>query len=267
MWKLLVGLAAGSALTAAVFLLFYPQIDREFVATQNETSPQSPADVADEAFDEPVLQDTDLDVRDAGRDAQESTAITGAPRPIRDLTEEQRRNLSDDELEAMIEATAGTSQYGRMLGERLRRERLEKFGNAPPPTRPITLPPEFAWLKDNPDPFHEQLQREAIDPDWSFATEAQIATFLAENPEISSKYGQPTVTCRISGCELSFVAYGVDETVLQVMGLATGQSVFWAIMDYPWAGQFVNPQNTLFNSHTDGNVTTILWHLVRDEDD
>jgi hypothetical protein len=263
MGKMLLGLVVGIALTTAVFVFVGSKSDE--VSTGAELASPPVRDGATQTLIESSERERALNETEALRESLEQIASlkTQAQEAVPTLSEAQLRNLTADELDEMTKATAGGPQYGRFLGEGLRRERVERWGNAPPPDQPINLPPEFSWLDDNFDPFHEQLQRESVDPDWSYVTEAQIAAFLGEHPEITQKYGQPTVTCRTSGCQLSFVAYGVDESTLEIMGLATGQSVLHSIIEYPWADQFATPTNTLFNSHTDGNVTTILWHLVR----
>jgi hypothetical protein len=96
------------------------------------------------------------------------------------------------------------------------------------------------------DEWHELIQREPVDPVWSAATELQIQTYLAERPEITSKYGFPTVNCRTTRCEVAFVAYGIDDEdrVASQQGLT------------PEFNVQVNRQN---------GVATILWHFQLDE--
>jgi hypothetical protein len=270
MAKLLLGIAVGIASTTTAFVFFASESDE--IATEVRTevplasSPVRDGDEVIQTGEEISPRDEALAEIEALREALErvESLKAQAQEAIPDLTEEQLRNLTTDELDAMIAASAGGPKYGRMLGESVRRARVEMWSNAPPPTEPITLPPEFGWLETNYDGYHELLQREPVDPNWSYTTEAQIATFLGEHPEITQKYGQPQVTCRTSGCQLAFVAYGVDETFAQITGVGLGPPrMLSAVTDYPWADQFRSPTNTLFNTHTDGNVTTILWHLIK----
>ena len=267
MGKILLGLAAGIALTSLAFLVLDGEAGKDPSRAEEIAPLRSLPDGATQVVAESNPQTSARDDAEQPNQVEGSAASAAANSQTRDLTSDQLRNLTLEELQAL-----GKAEFSRVTaenyllamgiqGELLRRQNIEEWSKEPPPTQPIMLPSEFAWLTENPDSAHERLQREAIDPDWSFATEAQIVTFLAEHPEIRQKYGQPTVTCRTSGCELAFVAYGVNETVFQIME----GGMFHSVNDQPWADQFWNPGDNWFNAHTEGDVTTILWHLIKDE--
>lgn len=257
MGKLLLGLAAGIVLTSTVFFLFISESEDSPSMAETLRSPL--VDTTESRANGSPQSSTLADTEQANRVEQPAETVA-ANNATLDLTEDQLRNLPLEEVQAIGDSVQDGTLRSRALNEILRRQRIARWGNEPPPTHPITLPPEFGWLAENPDHLHEQLQREPVDPDWAAVTEAQIATFLSEHSEIVQKYGQPIVHCRTSGCELAFVAYGIEESAFQIMS----DGKFFAVNEQPWADQFANSGATLFNAQTQGDATTILWHLIRE---
>ena len=156
---------------------------------------------------------------------------------------------------------------------------IAEWSNAPPPDRPILLPPEFDHLSQSPDIWHELIQREPIDPAWSAATELQISTYLANRPEITGRYGFPIINCRATRCEAAFLSYGLEDQSRAAAQQGLTPEFLIAlnfrnqnaeVYEQAWAEQFgyvpnrdeSDPRilNVQVNSQND--VTTILWHFT-----
>jgi len=148
---------------------------------------------------------------------------------------------------------------------------LAELAALPPPTLPIVLPREFSYLTEIPNFYHERLQREMPDPNWFAQTEADLRTYFAAHPEITNKYGFPTISCRTSGCAVAFVAYGLEYPA--VTGAGTDGPSFAAVMafrrdnqaffDGPLGPRFNGELGVVSDSRVEGDVTTIYWILPR----
>ena len=257
MGKVFLGLVSGIVLTSAAFLVLNSESgsDSSSIADTSSVRPSTPQD-------QPQI--TASDVPENAGSVQVTDSSTNTDIPLPELTENYLRSLTPEELQSLVERAederpANQQQYLAVIGEKFRRETIERWSNEPPPTQPISLPSEFSYLSlsDRPDHDHEQLQREPIDPVWSAVTEGQIATFLSEHPEITQKYGHPTVNCRTTGCELAFVSYGLEEPAFQMFF----GGAFKSVSEEPWSEQFDNSWDNLFDVRKEGDVTTILWHL------
>ena len=262
MRRFLSGLIVGSALTGLVYLVLEIEgHDSDSTDSASEWSRYSQAEVLGSRVStgDSLGPSGGVDSRQLG-EARLSITPANTDSTRFDLSADEVRSLTMEELQALYEGgELAAPLLGRVVSEIVRRQNIERWANEPPPTQPIVLPPEFGWLSEDLDPFHEKLQRESADPDWAALTEGQIATFLAENQEITEKYGQPTINCRETGCEVAFVAYGVDESAVRIMA----EGMFWSVNDQPWVDQFDNPAGYLFNVRNVGDSTTILWHLKK----
>ena len=194
------------------------------------------------------------------------TPVTSAPGESPSLEQLQERQTETGKAYfAAVEA------YRKALA-------VAEWSSAPPPDHPILLPPEFDHLSQNPDIWHELIQREPVDPAWSAATELQISTYLANRPEITSRYGFPIVNCRATRCEAAFLSYGLeDESRAAAQQGLTPEFLIALnfrnqnaeVYEQAWAEQFGyvlnrdenDPRilNVQVNSQND--VTTILWHF------
>lgn len=174
--------------------------------------------------------------------------------PESTLSESSRSNAPGTaEVRGVAESVA-TGEGVRPIAEE------ESSGSEPPPPSvPITLPAEFDWLSS--DPSHQSFEREAIDPVWSFNTEAQINRFFAEHPEIISKYGFPTIHCRTTRCRVLITAYGIDESSL-VREFGRSLNLNSDYSKRPWVEQF--EFGTIVTNSQDG-VTTLSWVLSKRE--
>lgn len=134
---------------------------------------------------------------------------------------------------------------------------------------PIELPREFDWVSERPTAAvnHDLIQREPIDPDWAYATEEQVMSWVAKQPELIQKYGYPAVFCRTTTCELQFVSYDAAETQTATIFGWNGATA--SLLEESWGDQFASPSQfgNPINGYVDVNakngVTTILWHLRR----
>jgi hypothetical protein len=179
-------------------------------------------------------------------------------------------NLSREELERLLVSAERTQALAE--DELDRRQRIDRWADAPPPTAPIWLPREFSWLAEDPSNAHELLQRQSVDPTWSLVAEAQLYNYFAERPEITTRFGIPTIACRVTGCEIAFVSSSVDSETFQTEQAPNAQ--FATMMEFaganselfeqPWADQFERGTNGVPSAmHTEGGVTTVLWHVWR----
>lgn len=134
----------------------------------------------------------------------------------------------------------------------------ERGASEPAPAIPIVLPREFDWLSS--EPGFQRFEREDIDPTWSAPMEAQINRYFAERPDITSKYGFPTVHCRTKQCQIYFAVYGIDESTLVP---ELGRSLAADYADQPWAEQF---GLVIVTTNNQDGVTTLIWGLGRKEE-
>lgn len=136
-----------------------------------------------------------------------------------------------------------------------------------PPALPITLPPQFDYLQEDTMPWHESLQRQPVDPNWSAQAETELNAYIAANPEITDKYGIPTIHCRMTGCLAAFVSF--DPALAEAGGLLGASLIFrednQEFFEGSWAQQFSDQVGVVSDSHRVGGVTTIYWMLARDE--
>lgn len=182
------------------------------------------------------------------------------------------RDLTREQLEAMV--SDGKRSVELAEEELERRQRIERWANAPPVTFPIVLAPEFGWLADDPRDFHEGLQREPIDPAWSPRVEALLQSFFARR-EITERYGPPTINCRRTGCEIAFVAYGIDNSgrVTAAAARAGTTPDFFTdedfrrttleFVDQPWAAEEFLYRYFAPNIESVNDATTFLVFLPR----
>ena len=121
---------------------------------------------------------------------------------------------------------------------------------------------------------HEQLQREPMDPTWSLPMEANLRDFISAQPERLGQYGSPTINCRSSACEITFVAYGIDTAARaaeqgnanMAPDIALQGDFFYsgmALGEEPWAaGQLqANPISPAIS--VDDGIATVIWRLYR----
>jgi len=127
----------------------------------------------------------------------------------------------------------------------------------------IPLPAEFDWLQsDAPNAyyFRERLQREGYDASWADQAGAGILKLVYDRPEIVQDYGQPTITCRATLCEVTFLAYGVarDETAVRSDAMSLFDA---AVEDLP--GTFDCALQCELEVSVQGGIATIFWGVTR----
>jgi len=195
-------------------------------------------------------------------------------------------DLEQDSIESIesLRASQADAYRAYALASEEYRQALasERWSAAEAPSQPIYLPPEFNYLAERPSEFHEQTQREDIDPVWSATTEAQIQDYFTRRPELTQKYGHPIINCRTTKCELAFVSYGLDESIREG-SMWEGIPIDFAtelrfrnenseIYNQPWAEQFGfiadGEDGALISIEVDvvDEITTILWHLWASSD-
>jgi len=262
--KALLAFAAGVALTVLAFV-FLDDADQgsSTEPSLNETSVSTSPFIPESAA-EVEVSDGPADAVSPSTQAQNVRLTNDQPGSLRDLTREQ--------LEAMV--IDGKRSADLAEKELERRQRSERWANEPPATFPFVLPPEFGWLADDPLDYHEGLQREPIDPAWSPMVEAQLRSYFAERREITERYGNPTINCRRSGCEIAFVAYGIDNSGRVTADAAragttpdffTDEDFRIATADFadqPWTREFLNRYFAPYIETVNG-ATTFLVFLAR----
>ena len=279
MGKAFVGFLVGVALTSGVFALILGTSGPLSPEGMRSESPSPARGSIETGADASSSLITAEEVRGSESFAGESAVLDRSPDYIeiaRGLTVEELsdllRNLTLDEVEEL----RSRGREGRRVmtlaeAEIDRRRNVEELANTEPPTFPITLPPEFnAWLAENPSSMHEDLQREPIDPAWSPQAEGELYDYFADHPDVLATYGSPTINCRTTGCEIAFVAYGIDNSER-----ARAPNAFTAdgytstdfarantsFFERPWAAEQIELSSPSVNTR-DG-ATTILWHLYR----
>ena len=200
----------------------------------------------------------------------------------------REESIAPTQVQAASEAASDTNENAASLDVlaarvseaerelRLAQDALQRATELPP-GQPISLPPEFDWLTENPSENHEIIQREPLDPAWSATAHSHLENFFTDRLELSEEFGYPTIHCRTTRCEAAFVRYGVDES-----DVAAGERVedlspefFTAIRfrneiaqnaGQPLIDQFspIRPEDLDVN--IEDGVTTILWHLSRREE-
>ena len=260
------GFIAGVVLTSLAFILF--DDTAETANTGRVAQADSPA-YRNLRADSPEIAAREIDSDQSAPELEAdvtSLVIEVAEPP----TLEELKSRQAETFEAYNDAV---TEYRKALA-------IDRWGSAPPPAQPIPLPSEFDYLAQSPSEYHELIQREPLDPIWSANTEAQIHNYFADRPEITAKYGLPTVTCRSTRCEVAFVAYGVDDTDRAAQGGLAPEFVTGLafrndnadVHSEPWAEQFgyvpdaENPRILIAELNTQDGVTTILWHLRTFED-
>jgi len=203
------------------------------------------------------------------------------------------RSWSDEELRAVeerAEAIVACSQevqeeqdaertMAAVGDELLRRERIASWDAAPPPDQPILLPPEFNRHLEhaNVRRDHENLQREPVDQAWALPMEGNLRTFITGQSEFLGKYGYPTITCRTSRCEVTFVAYGLDTAARaaelgnpdmspEIVLLSDFSYVTRSLGEEPWVTDQLLPATVGPSIRTQDGITTVIWNLWRDGD-
>jgi len=173
----------------------------------------------------------------------------------------------DESAEAALRAQLETAQ-ARMeearsayLGVSAELARLERGSVLSEPIRnPLFLAPEFDWLPDQLRFEHEALQREFRDETWARPAEAQLQSYFRGRPEVFETFGAPTVNCGTTRCEVTFVAYGVDQDRSSVY-----RTLIADLQAEPDVVPMVAPSVWDANLREDG-VTTIFWAFDRKDE-
>ncbi len=137
---------------------------------------------------------------------------------------------------------------------------------ADPILQPLPLPTEFDWIKKFPylQLDRELLQREPIDIAWASETEAQLKSYIYEHTELAQEYGNPTVHCRTTRCEVTFIRNGLEEwnSLSSEEFVARVEPFF----DLPEGAQWpYGTSDGVFNIHAwnEDGVTTLHWTLAK----
>lgn len=252
MGKAIVGFVAGFALGALTLVLIFETRDQPLSqAAESSSLPTNTVPTTVVESDRAVRRN---DIARPDLAEEESTPdVSGAdPQPT----------LAELEQEAEEANRAWLAAQQRFF----RARDADRWANEPPPTHAITLPPEFDYLFEERNSSHERLQREPVDPAWSAVTEAQLNSHFSARPEITEKYGYPIINCRTTGCEVAFIAYGIensgfaDNPGLEVSAMFEFQADNADIFEQPWTEQFAS-RRVEAGVHTEDGVTTILWYL------
>jgi hypothetical protein len=241
---LILGFIFSVALTSLAFVLF----DEAPEPTYSDSEPSVvPPPIARTPLTVVESFSRDATVVQANSESESGVSSNPARRPP----------VALEELEKRAEEARIASELAQR--ELHRAQRVARWAAELPPSQAIVLPSEFDYLSDDPSDNHELIQRENVDAVWAATTEAHIQTYLAERPEVITKYGYPKVECRATRCELAFVAQGVGAAE-DFRDLNAG------FFDQDWTNQFkvreVSPGIINLNVRNQGDVTTILWHLT-----
>lgn len=101
--------------------------------------------------------------------------------------------------------------------------------------------------------------------------EAELQRFVYDRPEILAAMGSPTITCRSTRCEVTFINYAVDERSLEAARRLRGD---YSTSDLPnafragagYAASPGTPGNFWIGEHLEDGVATIFWSLPRARD-
>jgi hypothetical protein len=288
MGKLLLAFAAGVILTGLVFMLFErpptPEVELNFPDSAVQTAVPDPI---------PQLSETPtvaIDIVEPAPPAEMVSAGSGLPDDLKRLatgtSEDIREKLSgwnDEELEALEQLVQTLTQPSPEMRdaevlaafvsrERLRRSLIASRADRPSSVPPIELPPEFNYLlTEDPSRIHEQIQREPVDPLWSYQMEANLRSFYSSHPQIAGKYGFPTINCRTDWCELAFVAYGMNRSrepseqgAPPMRLISEFLSENTELSEQPWGDQLNSERFPSVRTEPGG--TLFLWHLSRKAD-
>ena len=277
MGKLLLAFAAGVVVASFAFVFF---------GAQSQRVESSSAFVRDAILDAPSIEATT--VADESPRARSSEAVsdsTEVPESLArcalgDWMEETAPDFlsacTDDDLQSIerrareiVESMGEMERVLTLVRDELGRRETIAFWAAAPPDVPIILPSEFNYLSESPHHFHEVLQRDAIDANWSPQMETQLRSFFASRPEITNKFGFPTINCRTSGCEIAFASYTLTPEQGPLVDFEFPDAVL-GVYDQPWATQLrrsheeANLANAnVFPGFQDDGPQTILWYVWR----
>jgi hypothetical protein len=128
---------------------------------------------------------------------------------------------------------------------------------------PVRTPPEFDlvseeqvyWHHDSWRAWHQRLEREPRDSDWSFATEAALNAAFSARPEIG-RYGTPVVHCRSRTCQVQMLAYGANDVDVAEWSSRFG-SVYREVADEFEMGDF--------SVAREAGLTTMVLHIQKRE--
>ena len=207
MRKFLLGFAAGVLVAGFTSLIYVSGLEIPGESTElARSSVPSAVPMPDPA---PALE----------RESQgDSTEITergnGAPSSEVAAASTDGDETDEARLRARLEETWARREeaqraYFSVYAELVQIERRSAL--AEPIRNPLYLPPEFDWLSDRLRFEHEALQREFRDETWATPAEARLQSYFRGRPEIIETYGAPTVSCGTTRCEVTFVAYAVDQ--------------------------------------------------------
>ena len=302
--KLLLAFAAGVALASLSFVLLNVTATNSPTEQSNATTPISSLGTDSVGVASPIRQaSAPAEAATADRSSERVSGGIGFPDELirfalsnerlsddpfalSNRSEEERDLMSgwsDEELNSMAERARGTVRSQEVLDaqrvlqllerELGRRQQIAEWANSPP-VDPIYLPPEFDSILENSvlRGNHEDLQREPVDPSWSNAMETNFQSFFDSRPEVADTYGAPTITCRVSGCEITILAYGIDAAALaiehELTDSAPAETVSYDFgvairgwRDQPWAGEFLTVLPP--GIRVENGATTIFWPLRR----
>lgn len=129
----------------------------------------------------------------------------------------------------------------------------------------IPLPSEFDWLSTRGGllhSLHERIQREYRDDTWATPAETRLQSYVYERPEILKRYGYPTITCRTTLCEITFVGYGINDSADIVQ-----QNLVLEMFRAPMDGLLsTEPGSRIWNTNSHNGITTIMLSFKRSED-
>ena len=253
MRRILLGFIAGTALTSLAFVLRDPPRQTEAASTSGLADPPSTGVAADRTRDRIADADRPGETEAAAADTPENSQDPPALRED-DATPEARlrRELADTQ-QALDDTRA---QLQALLVDR-------ELADAPI-ISPISLPAEFDWIWDNAyrGLFHDRMQREAVDAAWAGPMEAELLSFVYEQPGIVNRYGPPTIRCHSTQCEVTFLSAGsIDPTTAAQDARGLFDESFESL-----PGVFdCGPGECWVDANIDDGVTTIFWGMTKDE--
>ena len=209
MAKTLLGFVAGMILTSVVFLLRDVGSDDAVVPASDPISVQTSGSNSPGPVNE--FGDTN-EVTDSGEEfAQTRTEATESTLDFREDFRFQRERLLeqfDEAGRAALEALSAQEEASRALRE------LDLFELlAQPILTFLPLSEEFDWLNaPGWGDFmmnHERIQRETRDELWAAQAEQRLWGILNNQQGFIRDYGQPTITCAATLCEITLLRYGV----------------------------------------------------------
>jgi hypothetical protein len=192
------------------------------------------------------------------------------PSLLSDWERETRTFDEETSLDAVESMQEPAIDLRMALQELDRRRRVALWAAETPPSIPIVLPDEFAWLSEVPVETHEILQREEYDASWAPVSENQFAEFFALQPVITEEFGFPVITCRSTMCEMAFAFNDVEQELDQFGSPGAAiQARFLdatsSVSEQRWSDSLELENVGTQNVHVANRfgTTTLLWFIER----